>query len=701
MKRYLARDLAAMSKDELWQLPDDSEVTIIFDPLPDGTPQTIVADIRAARFSAYCWVLFVEYPHTPMKLSHFLRERLNPTSHLKLLNAVLWDCHDAYRGEVDMEMLTRMQYEAFNAYFNDFSTYLEEEVTTFSIDDFLDVLEEPRIAAAIEGITGSPMSIEHAYRVADEVIKEDLTALTDNPIAQAVRSELVKMNQVKQVLIARGRVTDIDSHFFPEAIPSSFFSGMNSMLESMMESRSSTKAMAYKEKPIQDSEYFNRKLQLMAATVQEIDYVVQKPLADVLNGAEKLVEGSTPMALHATVGDCGSQRYIRWVVKPKDVEALDGKYYLTEEGLKNGDSLRVLTRKDRDTLSGKVIYFRSPLLCNHPSPQSVCAVCYGELALSIPRFTNIGHVAAVEYGERVTQNMLGIKHVDFATGLSRIILGAYEREYIEPASDSRGITLVSRLKPYKLWLSISPNEANQLTEIQFVEDVTMLPVGRISEVSEIYLTTEDPQGERETATLNVDIGGKKAHLSHGLLAHIQRNGYALSDTGRYVVDLEGFDREQTILEVPNRDENILDYLGSIIQFISSTDDGKDKSDPRGPDGRQEGRRKMLRRCKTPEEALLTFHELTSAKMPVNMVHLEILVYSTMARSIKDRDYRLPYPGNALHFGQLPRVIASRSQGGGMAFEKHSSIMNNPATYINRNLPSHPLDDLLVPKHAAH
>jgi len=699
MRKYMARELAVMDRKTLWELPDDPQVEVIFDNLPDGTPQSLVVDIRAARFSAYCWVLYKEYPRTPTKPSHCLQERLNSSSHLKLLNAVLWDCHDAYVGEVDTEELERKQYEAFNAYFNDYSTYLEDEVTTCSIDDFLDVLEEPRIAAAIEGITGSPISIEHAYRVADDVIKDDPEALVGNPIAQAVRSGLLKMNQVKQVIIARGKVTDIDSHFFPEAIPSSFFSGMNSMLESMEESRSSTKASAYKEKPIQDSEYFNRKLQLMAATVQEIDYVVRKPVIALVNGASQLIASDiTPHALAA--GDCGSQRYIRWVVKPKDIEALDGKYYLTEEGLKNGEPLQVITSCDRDRLMGKVIYYRSPLLCNHPTPQSVCAMCYGELALSIPRFTNIGHVAAVEYGERVTQNMLGIKHVDFATGLARITLDTYERHYLEPASDSRGITLVSRLKPYKLWLSIAPGEANQLTEINFVEDVTMLPVGRISDISQIYLTSEDANGERETATLNVEVSGKKAHLSHSILAHIQRNGYELSDSGRYVIDLEGFDREQTILEIPNRDENILDYLGSIIQFISSTDDGKDKSDPRDAIGFQEGRRKMLRRCRTPEEALITFHELTSAKMPVNIVHLEILVFSTMARSIKDRDYRLPYPGNALHFGQLPRVIGGRSLGGAMAFEKHSSIMNNPATYINHDLPDHPLDDLLVPKHAA-
>lgn len=683
LRRYSARDLAIMPKDDLWNLPDDEEMEVEFD---EG--KVMVADMRATVFSTYMWPLYEEYPKTPLTQRHHLgTARINPMTHLVLMNRVLWDGYDAYKGDVDMEDITRRLYEAFNAYYNDYSTRIEQEVISFSVDDFLEILEEPRIAAAVESITGTPASIEHAYRVADEVIKLDSNALGSNPIAQAVRSELVKMSQVKQTLIARGRVTDIDSHFFPEAIPSSFFSGMNSMLESMMESRSSTKAMAYKEKPIQDSEYFNRKLQLMAASVMEIDYVCQRM------GEEAASELSP--------GDCGSHLYIRWVVKPKDIEALAGKYYVSDEDLNAGKRiLRTVRQEDRKALDGKVIHFRSPLLCNHPGgSQSVCSTCYGDMALSIPRHTNIGHVAAVEYGERVTQNMLGIKHVDFATGLAKIKLGSYEEYYLEPSSDGHGICLVTRLKPYKLWISLAPTDVNQLTEIHHVNDVTMLPVGRVSEVSELLLTCEDAAGEQETIPLNVEVGGKKSHLSHAVLAHIQKNGYTLSDTGRYVIDLEGFDRENTFLEVPNRDENILDYLGSIIQFISSPDDNKDKATVRRAEGRQDGRKKMLRRCKSPEEALMTFHELTSAKMLVNMVHLEILVFSTMARSIQDRDYRRPYIGNKLQFGQLSRVIANGSMSEVMAFEKHSSNMNDPATYVLHDRPHHPLDDLLVPRNA--
>lgn len=668
--RLSARELAAMDKPTLWAI-QDGPLEVEFDPLPDGTPQILLTDSRPTIFSAYMWQLYVEYPRTPTRIAHHLGwERITNKSHMKLMNAVMWDCYDAYQGEVDMEDICRLLYGMTNAYYNDFTTKLEAEVSTISIEELFDAVEEPRVAEAIAGITGSPATIDHAYSVAMEVW-EDPEAIPTNPISASLRSKLVSPSQVKQCLVARGRVTDIDSHFFNEAIPDSFLSGMNALFESMIESRSSTKAAAYKEKPIQDSEYFNRRLQLLAATVEEVKYVVDQA-------------GTSPLQIEP--GDCGSQRYVRWTVKAKDLEALDGKYYKTEEGLK------LITAKSRD-LIGKTILFRSPLLCNHPTPQSVCATCYGDLAFSLPRGTNIGHVAAVEYGERVTQQMLGIKHVDFATGMRRIILGPYEKEFLEPASDSRGLKLLNKYKNFGITISIAPGDADQLNEINFVKDVTTLPVGRISEVSEILMTLTDAKGERETVSLNVEVSGKKAHLTHALLAHIQLHGYTLSDSGRYVIDLVGFDREQALFEVPNRDENILDYLNSIIQFISSTDEKSSSQE-------EAASRRMLKGCHSIEEALIAFHDLTSAKMLVNIVHLEILVYATTVRSLTARDYRLPYPDNALVFGQLSRIIGSRSLAAAMAFEKHSSLLLDPATYTNRTRPEHPLDDLLVPRKAA-
>lgn len=662
-----------MPVDTLWAIPD-GPVEVVFDNLPDGTPQVLLTDSRATIFSAYMWRLYVEYPKTPAKVSHHLgTSRLTDHSHTKLLNAVMWDCYYAYEGELDLEALCKILYESTNAWFNAVVSRpeTEREVSTISIEDLIDVTEEPRIAAAIEAIDGSIRSITHAHQVADEVLNEP-DSLPGNPVSASVRSKLVSMAQIKQTMIARGAVTDIDSRYFPEAIPSSFLSGLNSMIESMQDSRSSTKASAYKQKPIQDSEYFNRRLQLLAATVESVEYAC-----------------STGSDLGTTVvgGDCGSTRYVRWTVKASDLLALEGKYYKTADGLE------VIRLEDKH-LVGMTLQLRSPLLCMHENPQSVCATCYGALALSLPRGTNVGHTAAVVYGERVTQSMLGIKHVDFTSGTRLITLGVYEREFLTVIPGTRGVKLLPKYNGHEIMFSIAPHEVDQLNEINFVDDVTMLPAWRVSDISEFYMTlTNAKTREMETVPVNMEIGGKKSYFTHEFLEHIKRTGYTLVDTGRYLISLEGFNRELPIFEVPNKDENILDYLNSIIRFISSTEDKDSKR------GVPEGPRRMLKHCRTIEEALIAFHELTKVRMVVNLVHLEILVFSTLIRSSKHHDYRLPRPGNELVFSQLGRLISNRSLAAAMAYQNNVETLTEASTYINKTRPDHPLDDLLVPRNA--
>jgi hypothetical protein len=192
--------------------------------------------------------------------------------------------------------------------------------------------------------------------------------------------------------------------------------------------------------------------------------------------------------------------------------------------------------------------------------------------------------------------------------------------------------------------------------------------------------------------MRVDFGGKNSHFSHAFLKYIKAHGYMLSDQGRYIVNLEGFDVSQPLLDVPHKDENILDYLNSIIQFISSSAESIKRANA-------DGTKKMLRFARSMEEALLAFLELSSVKLNVNLVHLEVIIYACMVRSLEQRDYRLPLPGNALQFGQLAHLIGNRSLSAALAFEKNSALLLDPATYTNHFRIDHPLDDLVVPRNS--
>lgn len=675
MVRYLARDLAAMDRQSLWSLPD-GPMEVEFDPI-DGKPQILETDSRLTIFSALCWQVYVDYPRTPAKVSHHLgNRRLNSKSHIDLMNALLWDCFDAYEGEVDIEALTALAYASFNRYFNESIEELGEYVSTVSILDMIEVVDEPRISEAIDAMDGSVASIGHAYEVATTLLK-DPTAFPGNPVSAALRSGVVNLNQVLQMLVARGRVTDIDSHFFPEAVTSSYLSGMNTLYEAMTVSRGITKAEAFKDKPIEDSEYFNRKLHFMTGVVARLD-----------THSEGSVFGGEGLTL--VPGDCGTKHTIRWTVKQKDLLALEGKYYLDKEAPRG---LAVVHRED-DFLVGRTIEMRSPICCEHKDPQAICATCYGEVALSIPRGTNLGQVAAICYGERVTQNMLGIKHVDFARGEKPIVLPSFEKEYLEVIPGTRTIRLRKKYWGKRLTLSMPPEAVEQINELQFVkESVTELPTSRVSSITDFYLTEFDAKGNKQTTPLSVEIEDRKASFTHDMLAFIKDEGYRLSDTGRFLLDLEGFDGGKPVFEIPNQDINVIDYLNSVIRFITSTEDSQRKG--AAPEG---GHAKLLKHAKSVEEALMAFLELTQARMTVNFVHLEIIVYSAMIRSDRQLDYRLPYPGNALRFEQLDKLISNRSLSALLAYQGRIAAFKDPATFLNRHRPSHYLDPMVIPAH---
>lgn len=678
MMHYRARDLAEMAvnrQDELWALPDGA-VEVEFDPLPDGKPSILTTTIRLTIFSAMMWRLYVEYPKTPAKIEHHIRnDRYTNKTHMTLLNRVLWDCYDAYQGEVDIEYLSLLAYQSYNAWYNRCvsTPRIEVEVSTISIEDLVDVVEEPGIAAAIDQIdemNGSPLALSGAERVAERVLK-DRDSLIGNPVKAMINSKPGSLAQIKQCLIARGPVTDLDSRYFPESIPSSFLSGMNSLIESMQESCTTKKALAFKEKPIEDAEYFNRRLQLLAAVVEGVEYICQH----TANQTHQLLPG-----------DCGTTHTLRWLVGKKDLKAIQGKYYYTEDG-----QLAVVHETDT-FLIGKVIRMRAVSLCRHEKAQSCCAVCYGEIATSLPRGTNLGQVAAVNYGEGVTQSMLAIKHVDVASGGNTIEMSPYEQAFLEVIPDTRQVRFKASLKKKLISLSISPEAAQNLTELQLEDDIDRIPVSRITEVTDFFLTSKTKSGDIVTDQMRVDFGGKSSHFSHAFLHYIKDQGYTLSDSGRYLIDLSKFDLAQPVLDVPHKDENILDYLNSIIQFISSSAESVKRA-------QADGSTKMLRFCKTMEEALMAMFELSSVKLNVNIVHLEVIIYACMVRSLEQQDYRLPQAGNALQFGQLANLIGSRSLSAALAFEKNSALLLDPATYVNHFRIDHPLDDLVVPRNS--
>ena len=656
-KRYKARELLKLTKNQLWDLPE-TPMKIEFD---DGV---LESSQRAAIYSVYMWKCHRVYPKTPLLMRHHLGDlKITSSTHMELLGRAMWDCYSAYQGKLDLEALCKLVYEATNELYNDMTYRLEAYVNTVNILDFVDVALHPEIQKANDTVMASRVSIEHTYAAIEKVLR-DPTQLKGNAVAGAVRGGLVDMKQVNQCVGPRGAVTDVDSSFFRDPILTGYVEGMRRLEDSMMESRSASKSLMFTEKPLQQSEYFNRKLQLLCGTMEHLHHTVNDSVAVAGKGKDRI-----------HMGDCGSTHYLKWYVKSGDLPALVGKFYKTPDGLK------VVTEKDKHLIN-KEIELRSVLYCMHPDPRGVCATCFGDLSLSIPADTCVGHVSATALCEKVSQSVLSVKHVDFASGSNDIELSEYERPYFKPGSEGNTIKLADALRKCNVLLSVDSKDAEKLSDIMFVDDVRQLPTPMISEIMEIMLNVRSASGKEESVFLTVGNGARRASMTHELLEYIKQKNWTLSETGRYGIDLSDWDMDLPILELPRKHENMLDYLKMIERFVASSTSSKIKQ-------------KTLARCHSVEEALYEFNTLVASRLQVNIAHLEVILKALMVRSIEERDYRIPHVGNEVVFGKYRKIMEMRSLSADMAYQGIRNTFLDPASYVYHKRPSHPLDEILV------
>lgn len=644
-----ARDILKLSKDELWGL-QDGPMTIRFD---DGVLQTTA---RKTIFSAYLWEFQRRYPKAPLFMRHHIsgvddgaEAQLGARTHLDIMGHALWDAYDAYLAsgeEINIEELSKIAYDLTNEVYNDFSYRLEEYVSTISILDFVEVVRNPNVRKANEGVVSTQQSIDDTYRVIENELRNS-PSLKNNALAKAARTKLVSMGQVLQTVGPRGFLTDLNSIIFPTAVLTGYTAGITKLYQSMIESRSATKSLMLTKDPLADSQYFNRKLQLLCAILQN---------------------------LHK--GDCGTTVTIPWRVRAGDLKTIDGKYYV------DGGKLFRVSRKDKH-LIGKVINMRSIFGCAHPDKSGVCATCFGEISRSIPAGTVLGHVSSTVLCEKISQIVLSTKHLDGTSKIDRIQIEEFDRQFIENCEKPNQIKLATALAGKKVKLYVSAEEAKNLTDVMNVKSVKSLSIGRVSELRDVQFGVEGKDGE-VISVVSVSDDSRMSSMTHELLEHIKRTDWTVSGTGEYVIDLSGWDATLPMFELPMKHMNMLDFMNSIEAMVKSA--AKTTKSKRSL---------TLADYETPQGALVDFHDLVVKKLEINVAHLEAIVFSTMITSSEKLDYSLPLLGDKAEFGSYADNMAMRSLAAVMAYQNQSALLLDPKSYTVTNRPSHPIDRLLM------
>ena len=662
-----ASALLSFTTEQLWNTLAGN-FTLVFD---DG--QEVATNDKETVYSSYFWEMHRE-TNAKLYADHHVSSvlkggRLQSSTHLRLLGRITKSIFEQTSGRFATEeekrrylydYIARMGYEMTNNLYNAMVHRLEEYVGSLDITDFHEVLNHPIIKEAYEELQPTVSSIDNTYKAITSTLR-DKHLLGHNPLSQLTRAGLVNDKQLQQCLGPRGFITDIDSIQFKTPVLRGYTEGIRRFYDSAIESRSAAKSLIFSKAPLQDTEYFSRRLQLISMALEN---------------------------LH--MGDCGSTRYLRWKVQGKEVVGgevvyqgdlglLLGKYFLDE---KTG-SLRQIEESDTH-LIGKTIQMRSVIHCRHPDPSGVCSVCFGGLSMAVPENSNLGHMCSTFVTQQSSQAVLSVKHLDGSTVIEGITLSDGEKQFVKVSADGNSYLLADGLKNKKVSVVIPPGKADEkpvnITDVYEVDDVKSLIISRVSEISAIQVVVSDGVRVFED-TIKTMVDRRMASMTHDLLQQIKDKGVTVDDHGNYVIAMDGFDWTKPILSLPLKHFNMSDHSKDIATLLEGTV------------------KQIMDRDRSvyPESMLGDLFILVNRRLAVNLAPLEVVLYTAMVVSAANFDYSLPKPWTSSGVGVMKKTMAFRSLSAAMAFQEHKDTLYSPESYVLSNRPEHVLDAILMPR----
>ena len=657
------REILKYEAEQLLDLLPKGGFRLMFD---DGTVREVKR--KKVFYSAFFWTLFKRYPDTPI-LSKYYADSilkgapLNKETHQRFAEVIIRAVEETYPNRTYKEREDINQYvyvDCCERIHNAGVVHAKAHVGSIGLLDIIEVAEHPEIKQAVLTITAEASSITNVYTIVERVIKTD-PALQKNPLVKAVHSKTVNFQQVCQIVAARGFPTEFDGRIFRTPIRGNYLHGITDIYEFAADSCGARKALANSETPLQEAEYFARRLQILAMTVERLE-----------------------------PGDCGSTKYLMWTIKPPsvdsvnsraypgDLEFMKGKYYV-EEG---SSTYKVITGDD-PSLYGKTLRIRSGIYCNHPNPHSICEVCFGALSRNVSRFDNLGHIAAATMTRQTSQAVLSTKHLVVSGIGAPIVLTSSKARFFTLTKNQTGYVIKPEYKQMQTKVVVSPREVLGLTDMTVFTEVADMNPERIS-----YLTSVDIvstfRGVESKLSVELQQGNRKGVFTSEFLAYLKRQyvdkgKWEFDERNNFVFDLKEWDFEASIFRLPQMEYSYSEHSQEIARTVESS--MKDISDREKQD--------------SPASTLQQLFELVNTKLWVNLAVLEVITYAAMIPSKNNYGLARNAPNPIL--GVAKRIIAGRSLGAAFAYERHTELLTNPRSFTPHNRPDSVFDVFVSPK----
>ena len=521
-----------------------------------------------------------------------------------------------------------------------------EYVTDINIVDFIAIQDDPDLKEAmmLAKIEKSQEAVANTYVVLDKVMRKP--EFSSNPIAEGYIAGTMNPNQLKQMLGARGFVTEINNHIFNIPVTSSYTEGMGNIYEFAIDSRSGAKALYLTVVAVEKAEYLARELQLVTTIVERI-----------------------------TDNDCGSTNYLNWYIRTpeenngnSDLPKLLGKYYLDEETGK----LKSIKKTDTH-LEGKTVKFRHVMGCKEINPKHVCQKCFGEMGYNIFSHNNTGYLSTTHSSHKVTQNLISTKHLtQSAKAESLNLTDEVSKYFITKANNYYFRANVNFGKgTHKLII-----EQAELNGLKVISSGSLSPdkinPARSSKLKSVFLEVNNKAG---TDLIEIKLHNKSSYgvLSKEGIKYLMDNEYVLDNYDRVVIDLEKWNTKDPLFYTPEVEFSYLDLANEIKSMFKAMKDDE-----------------------TPESLLQKFFDAVNNRLSINLSLLEVVVYGFTVFDYEKGDFRLSRNSPNPSVRRLDNIIINRSLGVSYGWERLLNIIFNPKVYYGKNSISTPMDLVIKP-----
>lgn len=613
-------------------------------------------------FSWFVWEFHRRYPTLPLLYRHHLdsvlnKQMLSSGSHIELIGRVAKELildHNL-SSHVAKEEILSLIYFIVNQLFNELVKFAGAYVATLDITDILDLEEDEEVQALKAKTEPTSTSIMEFYSKAYKIITES-SRHRNNSLVKFIRMKILNTNQVNQCILARGLPTEVTGTILSTPIMSNYVTGMYKLYDFMAESRAASTHLFSAEAPLQDTEYFARRLQLVGMVVEGI-----------------------------TMQDCGNQQFLHWSVKPPvfrngrkisdgDLNNLKGKLYVNEE---TGQLTEITGREEH--LYGKSIRIRSVLHCREPNPHRVCATCFGQLHHNVSRFANLGHLCDANLTQQLTQTILSTKHVIGSAIGSTVLLKEDALRYLSFVYQTSALHFRSFNPGSKIRLIIDRNEAVGITDIRLFPNIDQITPKRLSSISSIEIVEDMPNGGQVTIPVLIEQNKRFGHFSQEFLKFVKEKGWATNERDHFVFDMTGWNPRHPVIEIPDMEYSYADHADQIASLIeSNTKRLKGQIHPQ-----------------TPEIVLQELFDLVNSKIRVNLALLEVIIYANTTPGRDDYGLARNRPGSGLHVSRF--ITANRSLGPAYAYEHQATVISNPRSFFQENRPNSAIDVFMCPK----